>query len=191
MEIKNYTDYIDQVREKFPTLSKGEINTVLKYGFRMFASLNMSGLDTFHRNFNFVAYVGKFFNDGLTFYHYWRLKYKKKLRYLYRKKKTIYDGYYYFGLTEKEYQAYLAQINTKGNRRQKFYFPYVYGYKIKEEAFLDRYRRYFFKVSFPVDVGWILYKEKWAARNVTLIATRDDEGNIKYIENNGKGRKNR
>lgn len=179
--IKDYTYYVDAVKEKFPTLSESEIKVILRHGFRMFAGCNMNDLDTLHMSKGFVAYVGKFFNDGLKYHHYWRTKYKKKARYLYRRRKTIYDGYYYFALTEKEYQFYLSQKKPRGTRRQKFFFPYIYAYKVKEEAFVDRFRKYFFRLSFPTDVGWTLYKENWETRRAELFAYRDNNGDIQYI----------
>lgn len=158
--IKYYTDYIDDVNEKFPTISKAEIKQILYYGFKVFAAVNMAGMDTFHRNYDYVAYVGKLFNDNLTYFHYWRIKCKKKLRYIYRRSNTIFNGKYYFGMTQKEFEFYESQKSKVGVRRKKFYFPYIYAYKIKEEAFLDRYRKYFFELDFPKDIGWVLFQEK-------------------------------
>lgn len=179
--IKYYTDYIDQVNEKFPSLSKSEIKQILNYGFKIFNVCHRNGMDTLHKSPYFTAYVGRLYNDNLKYYHYWRLKYKKKLRYLYKRQNTVYDGHYYFGMTEKEFQYHESQKHKKGVRRQNFHYPYIYAYKIKEEAFIDRARKYFFVVDYPEDIGWVLYRENWTTRRARYFAYRDDDGNIQMI----------
>lgn len=179
--IKYYTDYIDEVNEKFPSLSKHEIKQILNYGLKMFNTCHRNGLDTINITSYYTMYTGKLFNDDFTHYHYWRLKYKRKLRFLYRRQKTIYDGHYYFGMTEKEFEYYQSQKKNRGTRRQVFHYPYMFAYKIKEEAFADRGRKYFFIVDYPEDVGWMFYKENWTTRRARYFAYRDDNGNIQMI----------
>ena len=56
------------------------------------------------------------------------------MRYLYRKERRIYDGYYYFGLTQKEFEYWQEQTKEKvKKRRQIIHFNYIYAYKSMEE----------------------------------------------------------
>lgn len=68
--IKYYTDYIDKVNEKFPSLSEHEIKQILNYGFKMFNTCHRNGLDTLNLTSYYTMYTGKLFNDNLTNYHY-------------------------------------------------------------------------------------------------------------------------
>lgn len=179
--VKYYTDYIEEVQKKFPSLSHQEIKQILNYGFKMLNVCHRNGMDTLHKAPYFTAYIGSLFNNNLKYYHYWRIKYKKKLRYLYKRYNTIFDGKYYFGLTEKEFEYYNSQKKKKGARRQMFHFLYIYAYKIKEEAFIDRGRKYFFVIDYPEDLGWAFYKENWTTRRAKYFAYRDDDNNIIYV----------
>lgn len=108
------------------------------------------------------------------------------MRYMYRKERRIYDGYYYFGLTQKEFEYWQEQTKEKvKKRRQIIHFNYIYAYKSMEEAFVDKSRKYFFKLSYPADVGWALYKEDVRTRNAKYFAYRGKDSKIYMLENNG------
>lgn len=100
---------------------------------------------------------------------------------MYKRENRVYDGFYYFGMTEKEFQNYQSQKKHTGKRRKIFTFNRVYAYKIKEEAFADRSNRYFFKLSYPEDVGWAFYKENWSTRRASYFAYRDKDNKIQLI----------
>ena len=187
MEVfKTYKDYMDRVCEKFPTIDRKTIDKILNYGFRMFHYTHWAGLDTWNKTDYFSMYTGKLFMDDIKQYHYWRWKRKRKMRYLYRKERRIYDGYYYFGLTQKEFEYWQEQTKEKvKKRRQIIHFNYIYAYKSMEEAFVDKSRKYFFKLSYPADVGWSLYKEDVRTRNAKYFAYRGKDSKIYMLENNG------
>ena len=184
---KTYEDYMDQVCEHFPTIDRKDIDKILRHGFKMFHYSHWWGMDTLNKTDYFTAYTGNLYNDELKYYHYWRQKRKRKLRYLYKREKHIYDGYYYFGLTQKEFEYWQQQTkkHKHGHRRSIIHFNYIYAYKIMEEAFVDRGRKYFFKFSYPVDAGWTIFKEDIKTRNAKYFAYRDENFKIQMLENNG------
>lgn len=176
MEIKYVDDYVDKVWEKFPSLTRKEIEYILKFGLRSFYTHNVYGGDVLLKSPYFTLYCGKFFRDNLIFYHYWRIKNKIKLRIKYKRAKKTFNGEYYFGLTDKEFENYKAQFKSRGRRRQRVKFDYIYAYKILEECMLDRGRKHFFVLYFPTDVGWTLYQKNYETRNIKYIYRRTKDG---------------
>lgn len=176
MEIKYIDDYIDKVHKKFPSLSRKEIETILLFGMRSFYTHNLYGGDVLLKSPYFTLYSGKFFKDNLIFYHYWRIKNKIKLRIKYYRAKTIFNGEYYFGLTDKEFENYKSQFKSRGRRRTKVKFDHIYAYKILEECMLDKAKKHFFSLSFNEDVGFTFYKQNYEIRNFRYLYRRTKDG---------------
>jgi len=53
-------------------------------------------------------YCGSLMNNSLRYFNYYKSKMKVKLRIMYKRKHIPWNGYYYFALTEKQYQEYLS-----------------------------------------------------------------------------------
>lgn len=125
----------------------------------------------------FSVYFGKTFNDDSLYAKYYRLKKKLKLRLLYTAKKPIWDGYYYFGLNEEEYQKYIPEKN--GRFKQKIKFDIIHCYKIYEEAFVCKSTKYVFRLKLNEDRGIAFSEENFETRNIELCAKRDSKGEMK------------
>jgi hypothetical protein len=52
--------------------------------------------------------------------------------------------------------------------------------KIKEEAFLFRNAKYFFRLKEKDDEGLVFKRQNYLTRNIDLIAVRDNKGKIQY-----------
>lgn len=175
--------YIDLIREKYyPHISRDEIKEVVKVGLERFFHLNKCGLDSYHANHRYTAYCGKMFMDNSkrTVYN-WR-KYSSIYRRRYRHNEEEFDGFYYFGISNEEYE------NFKLHRTK--IFRDVVLYKLKEESFYSMKNSHFFKVFFPVDLGWRFPQEEVKAKECEYIAYKDKDKQIIMVEN-GKRRKNR
>lgn len=179
MLIKDLDDYVDEISEKYPHISKYEIKRVLEYGFTTFYMLNKKGADVLIRNRSFSAYCGKMFLDDYKRAFYNNIKKRIKLRLLYRFSQEIYSGSYYFGLTNAEWDFYQSQIKNK--RRSKIKFKDLLLYKIKEESFIDKSKTHFFEIYYPIDVGWRFIKNEITTRNFRYIGYRDAKGKIVLI----------
>lgn len=179
MKLKYVEDYYSQIKERFPDLEIWEIEKILKHGFRSFAQVQYSGGDVLIKasHDSFSMYFGKLFNYREKFNKYADLKRRIKIRIKYYGSKPIWDGSYYFGLTEEEYEKYIP--NKKG--RKLCTLENVKLYKIKEEALLPKRQKYFFKLTGEEDQGACVKKEKFSTRNISLIATRNSEGKIEYV----------
>ena len=116
------------------------------------------------------------------FYKYRVLKESIKLRIKYKRAKIQWDGYYYFGLSEEEFQEYLSNFKnsgmgnaSKGRRRRKTVFKKIKCYKLLEECKLQNINKHIFKLKYPEDVGFTFWKENYATYNAQYILRRKDK----------------
>ena len=182
MDIKRVEDYYDKVKEKFPDLETWEIEKILKHGFQSLFVLNNNGGDVMIRSSRgFIMYFGNLFADKEKWWKYRMLKWKIKLRMNYFNSKVVWDGNYYFGLTEEEYEKLIPK--KKGRYKNKITFPEIKAYKIKEEACLPYQMKYLFKLTDEKDRGISFKEENYSTRNIELIAIKDKNG--KMQETNG------
>lgn len=175
--VKEIDDYLDTLEEKYPHITRDELKKVLEYGFYTFYMLNKKGGDIQIRNPKYVSYCGKMFLDGHKRSLYNSHKERVKLRMKYEYAKETYNGVYYFGLTDEEWELYKSKILSKKHNK-KITFKDLKLYKIKEECFLGKDRRYFFALNYPIDVGWFFIKEKITTSNFKYIAFKDTNNKI-------------
>lgn len=179
MQIKYIEDYYDKIKERFPDLEMWEIEKILKHGMQSFFTLNACGADVniYSGPNSFVMYVGKLFYNREIAKRYYHLKWRIKLRINYFSKKPIWDGYYYFGLTEEDYKKYIP--SKSGRVKSKVVFDEIRAYKIKEEAYLYHKVKYLFRLKISEDRGISFREKNFSTRNFDLIGIRDNTGKIK------------
>ena len=102
------------------------------------------------------------------------LKYRIKYRINYYHSKVPWDGNYYFGLSEEEYNTLIPK--KKGRYKSKIKFPKLTAYKIKDEAGLPFNDKYLFKLTGEKDRGISFTEENYSTRNIELIAIRNKQG---------------
>lgn len=181
MIIRHVEDYYEAVKKKFPDLEIWEIDKILKHGFQSLFTVNNLGADVLIKSAHnsFTMYFGKLFNNPDLFYKYRFLKHRMKIRINYFAKKTEWDGYYYFGLTEEEYQKYFPK--KKGRYKYKITFDKLIVYKIREEAQLFGNCRHFFKLKMDEPIGMVKVLQDFSTRNITEYARRNSAGKIEEI----------
>ena len=81
-------------------------------------------------------------------------------------------------MTEEDYNKYIPK--KKGRIKKKITFEKMQAYKIKEETFLYKYGKYFFRMKVEEDKGLIFVEHDYSTRNIELIAIRDKDGKIQY-----------
>ena len=135
MKEKEISDYYEKLYEKFPNVPKADIRRIVNYGWRLIYILTLSGIDIELNNSNFFFLIGPLFKNSLLHFRNYVRKLKQKVIFLYKKRKTEWDGYYYFALSQAEYENYLAQMNKRGPKRKKFNFGRVRCTELKKSAF--------------------------------------------------------
>lgn len=181
MKIKYAEDYYDKIKERFPDLEMWEIDKIVKHGMQSLFMLNANGADVTINggSASFVMYFGKLFRHKEFTIKYQTIKQRIKYRLKYKLKKPIWDGYYYFGLTEEDYKKYIPE--KKGRIKNKITFDRILAYKIPEESFLIYPAKYFFKLKVDEEEGFTILKENYSTRNIELFAIRDKNKKIQYI----------
>lgn len=174
MELKGVKDYYEEMYQLFPDVPKRDIQRILNFGFKSLYLHNSYGGDTLIQDSNFWCYIGKLRKDSIKHFIYYKNKLATKIRILYKRKKIPWDGYYYFALTENQYQNVLNQQKGKGRKRKHFNYGNQILYKILDECKL-RYsnRKYIYRVPFISELGYSFYKENYNTGEAELIETRD------------------
>lgn len=173
--IKTIHDYYDQLYEKFPDVPKNDIKKIVNFGWRSLYQHNHYGGDVIVRDQKFQALFGKLTTDGVRHYKYYRKKLILKIRVLYQRRKIPWDGYYYFALTEKQYQEYYGQfLNKRGRPKKYFEFKNAMLYKIYDECVVSEcYKQYIFRIPYLADMGFKFFRKQFKTDKVELILQRD------------------
>lgn len=98
---------------------------------------NSFGADVQLKQRDFTIFCGRLFKNSDEFFEYYRKKLIRKIKFMYRRYKIEWDGYYYFALNAKQYEVYLAQMNKRGRKRKYFEFKNIMLYKIKDELYVS------------------------------------------------------
>lgn len=173
--VKTINDYYDIIQSKFSKVCIEDIKRILNYGFKQLYLLNSYGGDVVITDNNgFWSYIGKLFKDSLKYYYYYSRKLALKLRILYRRLRINWDGYYYFGLTESEYQKYLEQQHKRGRKRKYFTFNKIYLYQILDECRIkETMKKYIFRIPYLTYISFKFYLPELKTDKAELIITRE------------------
>lgn len=173
-KLKTIQDYYEQICSEYPSVSKSDIKRILQYGWKSLYLHNSYGGDTLIVRNGFWFYCGHLMNNSLKWFEYYKKKMRIKLRILYKRKKIPWNGYYYFALTQNQYNKYLSQKNKRGRPRKNFTFSNVVLYKIYDECNIAESGNVaIFKVPMPLDFGLSIYKEELIIDKAELILVRE------------------
>lgn len=170
---KTIQDYYEDICKEYPNIPQQDIKRILQYGWKSLYLHNSYGGDVLLNRQGFWFYSGQLMNDSVKYFQYYKRKMRVKLRVLYKRKHIPWDGYYYFALTENEYNEYMAQKNKRGRPRKKFTFNKVILYKIYDECNIAESNRVaIFKIPMQIDFGFTIYKTELTTDQAELILVR-------------------
>lgn len=171
---KTLKDYYEQIYQLFPTVTKSDVRRILVFAWKSLYLHNSYGGDTLITDKDIWCYIGNLKKDSLKHFYYYIRKLTVKLRVLYRRKKIPWNGYYYFALTDKQYQKYLDQKNRRGRPRKYFNFGSLYLYKLLDECKInEHYRRYIFRIPYISQLKIKQFVRDLISQNAELILTRN------------------
>ena len=174
MQIKKISDYYKALYELYPEVPKKDIERIMTYGWKLLYLHNIYGGDTLIQDRGIWCYIGRLTKDSVKHFHYYIKKLTIKFRVLYKKKKIPYNGYYYFALSDSQYENFLSQHNKRGRKRKTFQYGNQVLYKILDECRINEYsRKYIFKVPIITDVGFRLYKKNFISGEAELVEIRE------------------
>lgn len=167
--VKSINDYVESVHEKFPELSEKDVKRILVYGWKMIVQYVSAGNDVSINTNDLFFFIGVIPNNPLDTFKNYCYKLSKKIRYMFKRTKSKWDGYYYFAINEKQYQDYLNQSKKKYK-----IFKNVKLYKLLEEVKIAQHASpYIFRLN-EDKTDWMdkFYKEL-KTENAELIIVRD------------------
>lgn len=171
---KTIKDYYQEIYDRFPLIPKSDINRILNFSWKSLYLHNSYGGDTLITDKDLWCYMGNLRKNPLDHFYYYIRKLTVKLRVLYRRKKIPWNGYYYFALSDTQYQSYLNQKNGRGRPRKYFDFGTVYLYQILDECKInEHYKRYIFRIPYISELKIKQFTKNLVSDRAELIVIRD------------------
>ena len=169
MKVTNINDYVDEVWQKFPELTKDEVKRILVYGWKQIIQYISAGNDVQIVTNKEFYFFGKIPVGGLKTFINYCYKLQKRIAYMFKRTKSEWDGYYYFALTENQYKEYLSQ-----NRKTYKIFKNIILYKLLEQLKIKEYNKhYIFRLSEDRTKWMSKYYPEIKTKNAELIEIRD------------------
>lgn len=166
-------DYYDRIYELFPEVPKKYVRHILKFAWKSLYLHNSFGGDFVASNSILHVYIGKLPQYGLAILQYYIHRLKVKIRVMRYKKKAPYDGYYYFALSDRQYEDYLRQLHTKRKKRKFFTFTNIMLYKIFDECNIMFYgSAHIFRIKQIVPTKLMIFKRKLVTSEAELFVER-------------------
>ena len=129
MELKKVQDYYEHLFELYPNIPKRDIQRIMQFGLKAFLMHNNYGGDVLLQSPNMWLYCGKLMKDSVKYFEYYKRKMIIKIRINHKRLNIPWDGYYYFGMHQKQYDDYCSQKNKRGRPKKHFKFGNVVLYK--------------------------------------------------------------
>ena len=171
---KTIQDYYEAICQEYPTIPKSDIKRILQYGWKSLYLHNSYGGDVLINRQGFWFYTGRLMNDSVKWFEYYKRKMRIKLRVMYKRKQISWNGYYYFALSQNQYDEYLGQKKRRGRPKKKFTFKKTILYKIYDECNITESSKVaIFRVPMPLDLGFTSYKEEWTTDKAELVLVRE------------------
>ena len=171
--IKTIQDYYEKLYEEYPTIPKEDIRRICLFGIKSLNIHNNYGGDVLISRKGFWFYCGQLMNNSLHYFNYYKRKIRVKLRIMYKRKNIPWDGYYYFALSQDQYNNYLEQKNKKGRPRKNFTFSKIVLYKIYDECSIAESGKVaIFRIPYSAEFGLSLYKTILTTSQAELILVR-------------------
>ena len=167
-------DYFEQLYSMFSQVPQQDIDRILNFSWKSLYLHNSYGGDTLITDKDIWCYIGNLKSDPLKHFYYYIRKLTIKLRVIYKRKKIEWDGYYYFALSDHQYELFLQQKNKKGRPRKNFDFGKIVLYMILDECKINEYnKKYIFRVPMITQFNFKSYIQKFITDKAELIITRD------------------
>lgn len=171
---KTIKDYYEQMYQLYPTIQKSDINRILIFCWKSLYLHNSYGGDTLISFKDFWCYIGNLKKDPLKHFYYYIRKLTVKLRVIYKRKKVDWTGYYYFALSNPQYESYLQQKKKRGRPRKHFKFGTVMLYSILDECKINECeKRYIFRVPYITKIRTTILVQDFNSGNAEMIIERE------------------
>lgn len=182
--LTSVSTYLPELIKQFPNVPPEDVKRAVEYGWRMLYYYNLRGCDTLisSTKFRYWFYCGQLTRDSLKHFNYYRRMLRRKLRVLYIKKVKEWDGYYYTGLTNSEYNYLLESMNGKGRKKKNFTFHNKVALKVFDEAKVYfSWSHCIVRFKYITDLGYSFFKDTMKCNDLEIAITKDKPSTFKDI----------
>lgn len=171
---KTIEDYIPELRELFPQITKKDLRFILKYAFIKYYDAVTKACDVIIKSISnsFWVYTGQLKYDSLEWFDKYCFKLAMKIKFLYYLKKYPWDGYYYFALSNQQYDETFKQKKKK--RGCKCTFKNIMLHTLKDVcSLLNSDKRYICRIPYKIWIKDSLRFNELATSKAELITIRE------------------
>lgn len=169
-------DYYDRMQQIYPYISMNDIKIMMKYTWKLFGWFSNRGCDAMIIVNGERFLTGNLRTNSLEHYNYYIKKLIIKLRMLYIRKKIKLDNYYYFALSQREYENYIKRYGHKIVSSKFRCFGRKMLYRLRSECELQNCsKQYIFKVReivVPESRPFKYYTDNFCSNEAELVAIR-------------------
>lgn len=170
---KTINDYYDLIQAKYPDMSRLDIKRILNFSWKSLYLHNSYGGDVCINDKDIWCYIGFLKKDSIKHFLYYIKKLTVKIRVLYKRKKIPWDGYYYFALSQQQYDKFIGTKNKRGRPKKKFTFENILLYQILDECKIqERNKQYIFRIPYISKIKLRFFVPKLTTDKAELIITR-------------------
>lgn len=151
--IRDLSDYVDFVKEKYPEMETKDILKILRFGFRAYYRVILWSKGVWVGRGKRKAFIGNYSEE------YGNRQIQKICRWRWNRKQKEYDGYYYFVMSAEKFEQLSKR---KLNKRAPLEFKKIMLYRDPIECKRRHiFSKHFFRVPYPLDCGAYMYKGKF------------------------------
>lgn len=170
---KTINDYYKRIQELFPEVPLIDIKRILNFGWKSVYLHNSYGGDVFITDKDIWCYMGYLKATPLQHFAYYIKKLIIKLRVLYKRKKIKWDGYYYFALSQNQYEKFFKRKSKMGRPKTRIKFQNLIMYQILDECKIAEYNKpYIFRIPYVTLISPKFFVEKLSTDKAELVETR-------------------
>lgn len=171
---KTIKDYYSLINSIFPKISEADIKRILNFSWKSLYLHNSYGGDTFITDKDIWCYIGYLKRNPIKHFLYYIKKLTVKLRVLYKRLNIQWDGYYYFALSQFQYDKFIGAKQKRGRPKKKFTFENIYLYQILDECKIqESNKQYIFRIPYIDTIKLKFFVTTLTTDKVELIITRD------------------
>lgn len=178
MKITNVNDYIDRIIENHPELTKEQIKYILHFGMIAFDTHLRRGYNIKLSSPKVSLWTGSQISTNPETQTKIKIRnINKKSELKYHTDKKIFDGFYYFSLSEENFQK------LKPLEKKKIKFDKIYIYKSLDDCVGIGTNCYVFKFYYPTDLGFRTLLTNEVIRDYEFIGKKEN-GKLRkdYVE---------
>lgn len=175
MKLTRVKDYLDQLQEIYPDVSKKDLKKIMDYGLRIMFKYVAQGRHVYLYSPKLLwLYVGKLAKDPIRAFEIYKQQLIHKIRDYYVGHRIPYFGYYYFALYQEEYDEIFNKPKGRGRPPKYTNFGVRSLYKLEDECRLDNSARtLIFRTPYPVDIGFKVTKYPLLLDKFKLIRVQE------------------